>query len=683
MPSKKPTNRLIHESSPYLLQHAHNPVDWHPWGKEALDKAKRENKPILVSIGYSSCHWCHVMERESFENEETASIMNQYFINIKVDREERPDLDSIYMEAVQAITNGSGGWPLNCFLLPDGRPFFGGTYFPPQNAYNRTSWSQVLNNIANAFFNNYKEVEKQAESLTRYVERSDRYFLNQLAVDYSPTLGRKTIEQSYEKLKNNFDSTKGGFGHSPKFPSTMALRFCLNYHYYNKDQTALDQLNVSLKAMIFGGIYDQLGGGFARYSVDEEWLVPHFEKMLYDNALLIGLLADAYKHTKNELYRSTIAETTHWLETEMQATEGGFYAALDADSEGSEGKFYVWSEEEFSAQLTEQEQWVKEFYKVSQEGNWEHTNILSRSKTLAEFASEKGLKLALLQKDLASVHNKLLTLRNQRTRPGLDDKVILSWNALLVTAYAKAYQATQDEAYKTRATSTLDFLTRAFRKNGAELYHTYKNSVAKHPAFLDDYANLIQACIEVYQISFDEQYLNQAQNYTQYCLDNFYDTQDPLFYYTCAQQDDILLRKKDLYDNATPAGNSTMLHNLLQLSILLDKAEYRRLAEKSLRVILESVQKFPQTFANWANALYPLVYGYKEIAILGQNYKQVAGEIQQIFLPTALLAAAANTNPRLPLLKDKAVDKDTLIFLCQNYACQNPVREIASLKELL
>lgn len=683
MSSKKYTNRLSQESSPYLLQHAHNPVDWYPWGEEAFKKAQLEDKPILVSIGYSSCHWCHVMERESFENEEIAKFMNTYFINIKVDREERPDVDNIYMEAVQAITNGSGGWPLNCFLLPDGQPFFGGTYFPPQQAHNRPSWPMVLNNIANAFFNKRDEVEDQAKSVTEYVKRSDSYFLSKLDIIEEGTFTENIIQESFGRLKDNFDTVEGGFGHSPKFPSTMALRFCLNYHYYNKDEAALDHLNRSLKGMIFGGIYDQLGGGFARYSVDKEWLVPHFEKMLYDNALLINLMADAYQYTQDDLYKETIDETITWLEREMHAENGGFYAALDADSEGVEGKFYVWSAQEFSDHLDLGDEWALEFYDVSEEGNWEHSNILNRKQTLKEFAKAKNLDYEELKKKLDKIHRHLLTTRNQRIRPGLDDKIILPWNALLVTAFAKAYRATQNKKYKDTAEKTLNFLMETFKKEGASLYHTYKNGEAKYQAFLDDYANLIEACLEVYQISFDKKYLTAAQNYTQYCLDHFYDTEERLFYYTSSEQTDVILRKKNLYDNATPSGNSTMFHNLLKLGTFLDSTEYKTKVEKGLAQMLRSIQKFPQSFSNWANVLYPLVYGVKEIAVLGNDYKQLIQEVQQLYFPSAVLSAAKEADATLPLLKDKEHDDKTLLFLCENYACQRPVETLEEFKILL
>lgn len=505
-------NRLAKESSPYLLQHAHNPVDWFPWGDEAFEKAKAEDKPILVSIGYSTCHWCHVMERESFEDETVAAFMNEYFINIKVDREERPDVDSIYMEAIQMINGGHGGWPLNCFLLPDGRPFFGGTYFPPRQAHGRASWMMVLNNIQTAYNKRRNEVLAQAEKIMSYIASSDSYFVSDLAgmaANENP-FDLAYLEQTFNVLKQGFDSIDGGFGHAPKFPSVMPLLYCLNYHHYTANREAMEHLQLSLDAMIYGGIYDQIGGGFARYSVDKVWLAPHFEKMLYDNALLVSLLADSYKATGKTLYRETIEETLVWVEREMLSTEGGFYSALDADSEGVEGKFYVWSKEEVEHILGEEAALFCQFYDLSEEGNWEETNILRRLQSFAGFAKQHGIAEAELRTKMKAGRDKLLSARAGRIRPGLDDKILLAWNALMCTAYCKAYQATSTRHYRDIAEKNMAFLLEKFSNADGSILHDYKNGKAKNNGFLDDYALLIEALLACYEISFDKKYLEKA-----------------------------------------------------------------------------------------------------------------------------------------------------------------------------
>jgi uncharacterized protein len=702
-------NHLIHETSPYLLQHAHNPVNWHAWKPEAFERARAEDKPILVSIGYSTCHWCHVMERESFEDEGVAAMMNEYFINIKVDREERPDVDQIYMEACQVIS-GSGGWPLNCFLTPDGRPFFAGTYYPPQPAHSRPSWSQVLNNIANAFHNKRDTVEAQASQLTDIIKNADKNYIKikneELGIRSENTDGGiftpALLENIYYALRERFDRLEGGFGGAPKFPGTMGIQYLLDYHFYTKNPEALVHAELSLTKMIQGGIYDQLGGGFARYATDREWLIPHFEKMLYDNALLINVLSETYKLTKKNIYRETIEETLEFIEREMTADVrcqmsevranvdtfdikhltsdinfGGFYAAYDADSEGVEGKFYVWDKSEIDAILGENAPSFCAFYDITEGGNWEHSNILWRHKSYEEFEGLTNMSVTDLKEKLKISRDKLFKIRNARIKPGLDDKILLSWNALMISAYAKAFEATGMEGYRKRAIESLEFVLEHF-KNEQTLgfFHTYKNGKKQYDAFLEDYAYLIEALLDVYSICFDKQYLVLAQTYTNDVLKNFLDNTDNLFYFTSSKQKDVLLRKKDLFDNAMPSGNSTMAKNLMRLGIMLDDEKYKTLSINMLKAVLEVIERYPSSFSKWASVVLSTVHTPYEIAVVGEKSFEKVGEINALFLPNKILMASVKEDETLPLLRGREVEGETLIYLCQNYTCRMPVKII-------
>jgi len=681
----KTTNRLIHETSPYLLQHAHNPVDWHPWGQEALDKAKAEDKPILVSIGYSTCHWCHVMERESFENETVAAFMNQHFINIKVDREERPDVDAIYMEAVQLVQNGQGGWPLNCFLMPDGRPFFGGTYFPPTPAYQRASWIQVLQNLSKAYQERRTDVEAQASQIVGYIQKAQTQFSNSITIpEGEESFDCSFIQNTFQSLAQNFDEEHGGFGGAPKFPGTMPLQFCLNYYLAEGEAAALEHLVRSLDKMAKGGIYDHLGGGFSRYTVDERWLVPHFEKMLYDNALLVGLLADTYKLTARPLYKQRIEETFVWIEREMLSEEGGFYAALDADSEGVEGKFYVWDKAEIVAILEEDSNLFCAFYEVSEEGNWEEKNILNIPVDKALFMKEHSLENeADFEAFLLNCRNKLLAERAKRIRPGLDDKILLDWNMMLITAYCKAFKALGVESYKERALKALDFALKAFRieESSLHLYHSYKNGQAKHHAFLDDYAFLIEALIEVHTITQDTSYSDLAKEYLDFVNNEFLDHQQHLYYFTSAKQQDILLHKKTIYDGATPSGNAMMLHNLQRLGVLFDAPEYRVQAVKMALVVKEKVAEYPSSFGQWANALFLEVYPLKTIAVMGTEELSTVNELLGKALLNTFISTAATKAVRGLTVPTKTGKRS--IVVCKDYTCSLPVDTVEAALDLL
>ena len=678
-------NQLQFESSPYLLQHANNPVDWFAWKPEAFQKAREEDKPIIVSIGYSTCHWCHVMERESFENEQVASFMNEHFVNIKVDREERPDVDQIYMEACQAIS-GSGGWPLNCFLMPDGRPFFAGTYYPPRPAHNRPSWIQLLQNMKRAFTERRSAVEDQANRLTQIVENADNVFITDTLNTNTEqqAITSEDIAQIYHQMQSRFDRQEGGFGGAPKFPGSMSLQFLLEYYFQNQQEEALKHLELSLDKMILGGIYDQLGGGFARYATDRAWLVPHFEKMLYDNALLVGLLSAAYQSTGKSLYKETIEETLDFIEGEMTNPEGGFYAALDADSEGVEGKFYIWSWQELQEVLGEDLAIFAEYYGASPDGNWEGNNILWRPNQKEVSIAAKGLDEKTWNAKLSTWKQKLLDKRANRIRPGLDDKILLGWNALMITAYAQAYKALGHKAYKDTAEQNLNFLlTRFLQDDGLSLYHTYKDGRGQYKAVLTDYAFLIEALLNVYEISFQPRWLEQANSYIQLVIDQFFDEKSSFFFFTSETQTDILMRKKDMYDSAIPSGNSTMAMNLRRLGIIKDRQIYNQMALAMYQKAKEAILKYPTSFSRWARGLMQVAYPLHEVAIVGPAALEQASAINQRYFPNKIIMAAAEENNSYPLLADRRADGGTNIFICKEYSCQLPVKTLQEVEELI
>lgn len=692
-------NRLSRETSPYLLQHAHNPVDWYPWGDEALQRARAEDKPILVSIGYSACHWCHVMERESFENPQVAALMNEHFINIKIDREERPDIDQIYMDAVVVMT-GQGGWPLNCFLLPDGRPFYGGTYFPPLPAHGRNDWTSVLRAIAKAFAEQRLDLERQANALTYHIFAQDKnvFQIEPDAVDN----WQNVIELSnYEQWAKNFDRIDGGFGNAPKFPAAMALQYLLEYAYHTDQADAAQHALFSIDALCNGGIYDHLGGGFARYTVDKTWHVPHFEKMLYDNALLVGLLSDAYKiltanathlgtagtddeltEQRTRLYADTLHQTLDWVARDMTSPEGGFYAAYDADSEGEEGKFYIWHKREIDRLLQDDAAIFCAFYGISEDGSWEESkNILSRRYTEAALSDKIGYDTDELYRLLAQCRRKLFLQREKRPKPLLDDKMILGWNAMMNTAYTKAYRATQKNTYLAAAERNMQFLLSQFRHphNGG-LYHNYTNGKAANYALLDDYALLIESLLSLYTATFNPTYIEQATQYTDYVLRYFDAPNAPLFFYTHADQSDLIGRKTEYYDNATPSGNSTMAHNLLQLYRLTHHAPYEQRALRLLRAMQPAATRYTNSFGRWASALLSLSCPPPEINVVGKQALSLAQSINALFIPNATITANAAPNEQNPQHYD---EQETLIYVCQNQQCALPTANFVDFIKLL
>lgn len=549
-------NHLIDSQSPYLLQHAYNPVQWYPWGPEALDKAKLENKPIIVSIGYSACHWCHVMEHESFEDEATAKIMNAHFVCIKIDREERPDLDNIYMDAVQSM-GLQGGWPLNVFLMPNQKPFYGGTYFPNPN------WKGLLQNIAEAYATHHDELAKSAEGFGNSIKLKEREKYR-LADDPS-RLTAEDLTHMAQKIASQMDPQWGGFNRSPKFPMPAVWDFLLRYAALKGDASLIEKVLFTLTKIGMGGIYDHLRGGFARYSVDSEWFAPHFEKMLYDNGQLLSLYAKAFQLSGDALFKEKINETVNWLQAEMLQEEGGFYAALDADSEGEEGKFYTWTHDELESMLDDEDAWFYECFNISEKGNWEKgVNILFQTHTYEEIAHKHGLEEEQLAQNLNEVKERLLKIRNLRTPPGLDDKVIAGWNGLTISGLAQAYWATANPLAKSLAIQNGTFILDHMLK-GEQLYRSYKNGEAYTPAFLEDYAAIIQGFIHLYQLTSEPRWLLVAKRLTAFVLEHFFDEDDGLFYFNNPDSETLIANKKEIFDNVIPSSNALMATNLHQL----------------------------------------------------------------------------------------------------------------------
>lgn len=668
-------NRLAQETSPYLLQHANNPVDWYPWGKEALQKALEENKPILVSIGYAACHWCHVMEHESFEDVQTAFLMNKYFVCIKIDREERPDLDHLFMDALMAIS-GHGGWPLNMFLTPDGRPFYGGTYYPPVRYQNRISWKELLVQIHDAYLNRRDEIEQQANNLLTYLKgANDLKQEKKDLISEQPEgqLSRKDLEMMMDRIMGAADQNEGGFGTAPKFPQTFTIRYLLRYNHFFGDQVALDQALLSLKKMIHGGIYDQIGGGFCRYSTDRQWLVPHFEKMAYDNALLIIAMAEAYQTTGDLIFKKTSYQTIAFLEREMMTADGAFFSAIDADSEGEEGKFYVWSWDEFNQVLGSDAAAVAEYLDITETGNWEGHNIPRKQVDLdhwmTKFELDKEKADLLIEKSI----EKLLIARSTRVRPMTDDKILLGWNALLNQALTKAAVAFSDPDLIELAKKNMNFLlSQFFDLKELRWKHTFKNGAAKIDAFLDDLAFLCKSLLDLYESTSDLFYLNQAISLLRY-IDEHYSDEDSLhFYFTPQFQEDILVRKKDLYDGALPSGNAVMAENLHRLGLLVGERALSSRFENMLFFIKDQCVRYPTSNGYWSKLLVEYFNGNNEILILGENADKACFKILREFLPNIVIMAARSPDNSYPMMTGKPSHSKLHFYLCHNYSCMAP-----------
>ncbi|HWV30887.1 MAG TPA: thioredoxin domain-containing protein [Dyadobacter sp.] len=667
-------NRLSQETSPYLLQHAHNPVDWYPWGEEALSKARTENKPILVSIGYSACHWCHVMERECFEKEPIAQVMNEYFICIKVDREERPDVDAVYMDAVQAM-GVRGGWPLNVFLLPDTKPFYGVTYLPPQN------WVQLLKSINQAFTNHYDELASSAAGFVENMvaSESQKYGLVNGTVQFN----RNDADLMFEQIQRHFDTQKGGMDRAPKFMMPSIYKFLLRYFDISQNPEALAQIEVSLNRIALGGIYDHVGGGWARYSVDEDWFIPHFEKMLYDNGQLLSIYAEAYSLTQNPLYASRIEQTIQWLSSEMRSPDSGFFSALDADSEGIEGKFYIWTEEELKATLGEDFNWFSKLYNISRQGNWEHGyNHLHLTEPIEYAAKTAGIQTndfpALYENALA----KLAEKRRSKIRPGLDDKVLASWNGLLIKGLTDSYRALGDEQIRDLAIATGHFIASKMTTEN-RLRHSYKNGVATVTGFLEDYAAVIEGYLGLYQVTFQESWLQKAQALADYAISNFFDQSEGFFHFTDAYGETLIARKKELFDNVIPASNSMMAHNLYTLGKMLDRDDYLEIADNMLSKMTKLLLADVQWVTNWAALYCQRAVPTAEIAIVGGNADAMRKDFDRFFIPNKIVMGTS-TSSTLPLLQNRTeINAKTAIYVCYDKACQLPVNKVEEALEQL
>lgn len=658
--NKKFTNDLSKETSPYLLQHAHNPVQWKPWSETLFSTASAADKPILLSIGYAACHWCHVMERESFEDEAVADYMNTHFINIKVDREERPDIDHIYMDALQAMT-GSGGWPLNIFLLPNGQPFYGGTYFPPNAMQNRASWMDVLKGVQAAFDSNREKLVEQATHLTEHLLKSN--IKAQQSQETETIATKAEFQLIAERLLQNADTQWGGFGVAPKFPQTFSIQVLFRNYFQNQDQASIVHAIRSIDKMIQGGIYDHVGGGFSRYSVDAMWQAPHFEKMLYDNALILGTLAEAYQLTKKPIYQEVIHATFVFLQRELFNGAGGYYAALDADSEGVEGKFYTWSYEALKALIDPSifDAFVA-YYLVTPNGNWEHTNILWTQNELEkewEPAWQNALK-------------KLFDTRAARVRPALDYKVILGWNAMLIVGFCKMNAATGNEIYKKAAIECMDWLeANLYHADAHYFYHSIANDKPKAHAFLDDYANLIQAYIRLQEMTGDTSYLFKAKKWMDYVLLHFIDEDGLYFYYTAAYQKDVIIRKKESYDGAQPSGNALVCSSLYYLGQVFDLTDWRRQAEKMIHSIRPSLLQYPGSFGFWAQSFYQISTGMIELVGVGPTVHESLAALNAPFLPHTIRIMSRVQEDQIPLLKGKK-GIDNQYFICKNNSCSDP-----------
>jgi hypothetical protein len=675
-------NRLQHETSPYLLQHADNPVDWYAWGEEAFAKAKAEDKPVLLSVGYSACHWCHVMAHESFEDEATAEMMNKLYINIKVDREERPDVDDIYMQAVQALS-GHGGWPMTVFLTPDGRPFYGGTYYPREPRYGMPSFQQILSGVYDAYKNRRQEVENAASSLTEALKRD---FLN--IGGSAEALNAELLDEAYRKIGGSFDKMHGGFGGAPKFPQPMNMEFLLRYYARTKTQSALDIVTFTLDKMARGGIYDQLGGGFHRYSVDAIWLVPHFEKMLYDNAQLSRVYLHTYQITGNTFYRRIAEEIYDYILREMTAPEGSFYSTTDADSEGEEGKFFVWSKRELEELLGEDAGVAVEYWGVSARGNFEGHNILHVPNDDGVIAQRLGITAADLNAKLSAIKDKLYALRSQRIAPGLDDKILAAWNGMMLASLAEAARVLGRADYTTAAVRNGEFLLKAMLRDDGTLFRTHKNGTSKLNGYLEDYANVIDGFLELYQTTFEERWFVAARKLADGVLAHF-GTADGGFYDTSDNHEALIVRPRSVQDNATPSGNTLMAKQLLRLAAYTGDARYDEAARGTLRLLTEALRQYPQAFGEALNAVEMLVAGLAEIAVVGsQTQAQVLLDVvHKPFRPNVIVALAANDvegEHTIPLLNYRVKRGGVpTVYVCRHFVCKMPVTSAPEIENLL
>ena len=657
------TNDLINETSPYLLQHAHNPVNWVAWSDDAFERAKKENKLVLISVGYSACHWCHVMEHESFEDKEVAALMNKFFISVKVDREERPDVDQVYMTAVQLMTQ-QGGWPLNCFCLPDGRPIYGGTYFP------KDQWIHILKSLHFTFQNDFEKVEEYASKLHEGVQRAELIQKNETEIQFNIEKLRELVLR-WSKL---FDGINGGDSKAPKFPLPQNYLFLLEYATQMDDQKVMEHVCLSLDKMAMGGIYDQVGGGFARYSVDMLWKVPHFEKMLYDNGQLIELYSKAYRITKSPLYKRVVDETVQWLEREMIADRGGLYSALDADTEGEEGKFYVWSERELAETLTNDFNWASDYFEMGYLSDWEGNKVLMCSQTDEIFLNEKGWPQVVFDQELKKLKKRLLNIRSERVFPGIDDKVLTGWNAMTVKGLAHAAVIFDEPRYLDLGREIITTLLNN-QWDGNQLKRNFKNGYSTIDAFLEDYAHMIDGLIALHQADLEENWINAAVSLTEKAIQEFSDEKSGMFFFTDSRSN-LIARKMEINDNVIPSSNSVMAHNLFALGSLTGRMEWIKRAEQMMYNVYDGMEMYGSGYSNWAMLLQRMITGQKEVVFAGNNVDEAISEFRgQIDIP--FLLARVTESSTLSISQGRHSTDDLIIYVCEKGVCSLPVKSVA------
>jgi len=665
-------NKLANESSPYLLQHANNPVDWFPWSNEALDKANSENKLLVISIGYAACHWCHVMEHESFEDTSVAQVMNDFYVSIKVDREERPDVDQIYMDAAHLIT-GRGGWPLNVIALPDGRPVFAGTYF------RKNDWTKILLYFKDLYQKEPETFDTEAGKLTDAIKSIKVPGLGEGKSSFT----KEDLDEAFNKIISYIDFENGGTKGAPKFPMPSIHQFLLTYHFHTKNPKALEAVTTTLDKMANGGIYDHIGGGFARYSTDDIWKVPHFEKMLYDNAELVSLYSNAYKLTGNELYKKVVYETLDFIEREMTDESGGFYSSLDADSEGEEGKYYVWTKQEIESLLNDNSELFCDYYSVSSIGNWEGNNILFIKHEKEDLLKKYQINEELFDSTISDSKKMLFEERSKRVRPGLDDKILTSWNALMLRGYVDAYTAFGEKKFLDAALKNGEFIINKMMNEDGRLNRNYKNGKSTINAFLDDYSYTIEAFISLYEATFNEKWIYAAKKLADYVIAHFKENESDFFFYTSDIDEPLIARKIDFSDNVTPSSNSSLALGLFKLSRFFYNEPYAELANNLVKSIKKSAIMNPTFHSYWLTAVINLAFPFYEVGIVGENFNREKSKIERMFLPNVILFGGMGEGS-LEILKDRHTPGKTIIYVCENSVCQLPVENLdKAMKQIL
>ena len=665
------TNELIDETSPYLLQHAHNPVNWKAWNTETLQLAKDEKKLMIISIGYSACHWCHVMEKESFEDFTVASVMNKYFISVKVDREERPDVDQIYINAVQLMT-GSAGWPLNVITLPDGRPIWGGTYF------SKEVWINSLEKIQKLYGENPKKLIDYADNLEEGIKSMDLIEANTNALNFKDFPTKNIVK----KWRATFDNKYGGHNRAPKFMMPNNLNYLLRYGIKNNDEQIQDYVYLTLDNIAYGGVYDHIGGGFSRYSTDMKWHIPHFEKMLYDNAQLVSLYSQAYKTTKNPLYEEVVKETLAYIKREMTNKEGAFYSSLDADSVSEDGRleegaYYVFNKKELALQLKEDFTIFSEYYNVTNYGKWEKENyVLIRKKSDEEIITEFSISQEELNQKKKNWKQQLLAYRNNRPKPRLDDKTLTSWNALMIKGYIEAYKAFQVTEYLNAAQTNAQFLIDNQLQKNSALNHSYKDGKSSINGYLEDYAAVIDAFIALYEVTLNDAWINKANELAKYSFENFFDKEKSMFYFTSKEDEKLVARNFEYRDNVIPASNSMMAKNLLILSHHFDNKKYLTTSSKMLHNVQPEIESYPSAYSNWLDLMSNFQDNFYEVVVVGKDASKKIAELNARYLPNILVAGSTSESKK-PLLNYRYIDGETLIYVCVNNSCKLPVPDIS------